>query len=1267
LRKLFFTGTLAVLLAIGLSLYAPSLWGQAGSSTIRGTVTDSSGAVIAGAQITLTSAKTNQVRKLTTSGSGTFSFDLIPPGEYKVEVELSGFKKRVINAVQALVGSVAEVGVQMEVGEISSVVVVEATQAVVQVNTQDASLGNNFVNHQIIELPLEARDVRALLTLQPAVTGSPNANGYVAGARSDQSNITLDGVDVNEAQTNSLSAPVLRLNSEAVEEFRVTTINANANQGRSSAAQINLVTKSGTNSFHGSAFEYHRNTIFTANDFFSNRNGTARPKLIRNVFGGTIGGPVVKDKLFFFYSYEGQTDAKEGAVTRLVPRSNLGLGNLNLQVQNCPAVSASCPAVTAPYNITLTAAQLATAFPATGLNPAALAALGAAASSYPVNDSTVGDGLNTGGFRFNFSTPNDFSSNVAKMDWTMNNSMTLSFRVNAIYDLSVQLPQFPDTAQPNLWSHPWGGVISHTWTLGNNWVNQFRYGYTRQAFSQQGDSSDPNISFRFIFSPRAYSRTLDRTTPVHNIVDDMSWTRGNHNVQFGTNLRFVQNSRNSFAGSYDAAITNPSGYFGGGNSISNPIRNLLRGLQAAPTLIINSNSAAQNGATALIGRFSGYTWNFLFDKSGSTLAPGTPSTRTFGTEEYDFYVLDSWKFKRNLTLNIGLRYSLSHPVHEKNGFEVKPDIALNEYFALRLAASANGQIFNSPLTLSLSGPANGATPMYHWDLNNFQPRISAAWTPNFENSFLRRVFGEGGKSAIRAGFAMTNDYYGQSLAVAFDLNNTLGFSSSSPIAVNTYNVTTSPAPLFTGFNQNIRSLPGLSLPATLTFPRQVSATPVTSFSKRIESSLDEGLVAPLNYQFNLSIEREFGHGFFAQAAYIGRLGRKLLATRDVMALNNLVDPRSGMDWYTAATALEIQRQAGALPGSIQAIPWFENVLGANFVPLAQAYGYSPANGYANAANNTQLAYIMAYGTDNTDGWGNDWTDGQVELERITGQRFFYQSQYGALSSWGTIANSNYHGLAFSVRQRTKSLTWDFNYTWSHSQDDASGLQTSGTYGSAFILNPIRQRDNYANSDFDIRQQFNINAVYQFPFGRGKALFNNVNQVVNHIIGDWQLSSIVRWNTGLPVSSPFDDARWATNWNVQSNATPTTPMQSCPDRGTATVAPKLFGCDPVGFYQSLRNAYPGETGPRNIYRLPGYFNMDMGLSKRVTFTETVSLQLRWEVFNITNTQRMGGLSGGRTGFGVGLDPASGSPSSDFTNFSSIQGNPRVMQIGLRLVF
>ena len=233
-----------------------------------------------------------------TTSVGTFSFELIPPSLYRIEVEAKGFKKKALTGVQALVGLPVTIEVKLEVGDMTEVVEVQAGATAVEVNTQDATLGNNFVHNQIVQLPMEARNVLSLLTLQPGVT----REGYVAGARSDQSNVTLDGVDINNAQTNDLNSVVLRLNSEAIEEFRVTTVNANANQGRSSAAQVNLVTKSGTNEFHGSLFEYHRNTIFTSNTFFNNRAipKVPRPKLIRNIFGGAF-AESIENTVFLSY------------------------------------------------------------------------------------------------------------------------------------------------------------------------------------------------------------------------------------------------------------------------------------------------------------------------------------------------------------------------------------------------------------------------------------------------------------------------------------------------------------------------------------------------------------------------------------------------------------------------------------------------------------------------------------------------------------------------------------------------------------------------------------------------------------------------------------------------------------------------------------------------------------------------------------------------------------------------------------------------------
>jgi hypothetical protein len=295
-----------------------------------------------------------------------------------------------------------------------------------------------------------------------------------------------------------------------------------------------------------------------------------------------------------------------------------------------------------------------------------------------------------------------------------------------------------------------------------------------------------------------------------------------------------------------------------------------------------------------------------------------------------------------------------------------------------------------------------------------------------------------------------------------------------------------------------------------------------------------------------------------------------------------------------------------------------------------------------------------------------------------------QPQYGALAAWSTIGNSNYNAMTVSLRQRLRSLTLDFNYTYSHSLDDSSGLQSDFAFGSGnnsgpFIENPIRQRDNYAGSDFDIRHLINAFAVWEMPFGRGRALLSNSSRALDAIVGGWQLSGIYRWNTGLPVGSPFDDSRWATNWNDQANVTATAPFHTCPTRigtpnPTGTGAPKLFGgsgCDIKTIYQSFRNAYPGETGPRNYIRYPGYSNVDLGLAKsfNMPWSEKHKLQLRWDVFNVANHQSFGLIDLSRTGFGVARDPARRglNPPVNWSNFTQIQGTPRVFQVGARYSF
>ncbi|HKQ52751.1 MAG TPA: TonB-dependent receptor, partial [Pyrinomonadaceae bacterium] len=1224
-----------------------------------------------------------------------------------------GFKKASVNEVRALVETPTEINVKLEVGEVTETVSVVATNEA-PLNTTDATIGNAFEQRRIVQLPVNARNPVSLLSLQPGVSRT----GYVNGGRSDQANVLLDGVDNNEQQsgldvvTDESFASVLRSTLDSLQEFRVITTNPNAEQGRSSGAQVSLVTKSGTNEFHGSLYEYHRNTATTANDFFNNAAGSfgpedvpvqlgqaqvgdprvPRPQLLRNIFGGSVGGPIKKDRAFFFFNYEGFREASATPVVREVPLATLGQGIVRYQTDS-GASDPTCPPGTPAGVACLTPAQINAAYTAAngespGINPAVLSVLAGAASRYPANDASVGDGLNTGGFRFNAKTPAQLNTYITRFDFNLTDRQTLFVRGNyqwdhvthnvyggpdCGYDFTADNIQcFPDTPPLTIWNHPWGVAAGHTWTASSNFVNRFTYGFTRSSFTDTGESNDNLTVFRFIYTPQGFRRGLSRVTPVHNFVDDISWIKGDHTFGLGGNIRLVRNNRTSFGKSFDEAVINPSFYnFSGAVLLED-----ANGDPIFPNVADSDN--LRDALATVIGRFSQYSANLVYDQSGQLQSVGTPTTRSFATEEYELYWQDSWRMRPNLTLNYGVRWSTSTPVYERNGLQVAPTQSLGEYFRRRVESSNQGVPFTDPITFDLAGKANNAPGYYQQDWNNFAPSVSVAWSPDFGDNWFGRLVGRKGQSVLRGGFRMTYDRVGSQLAVNFDLNSLAGFTSAQNINANTFDICCGAlGPLFTGFNTNVRALdfPGSSgFPTSLAFPLTVPADE----DQRIEVSLDDTITTPYNYSVNFSYGRELGKGFALEASYVGRFARNLLATRDIMQLNNIRDPQSGATFYEAMGQLIDARYAGADVTSLGNIPFFNNLF--PFMPAYAAFFFEDPS--LSSLTPTQAAYYFI-----APGGGdiNDYTFVQLAWDDSpnctscpfgTGPaRFnnvFYQPQFGALSAFSTIARSNYNAMQLSLRKRfSNDLAFDFNYTLSHSLDNASGLQNSTSYGSAFILNALDPDLSYASSDFDARHVVNANWLVGLPFGRGKRFMSDTNKVVDALFGGWQMTGIFRWNSGLPayLVSTNDCCFWATNWNVQSLGVRLVPIQSSPTRAGS---PNLFS-DPMAAYRSFRNARAGEAGDRNVLRGQSYISLDAGLTKEFKLPwEGQSLQFRWEVFNVTNTQRFDANT--ISDLSLGTDPfLGGEPGPDFGRFTSTQ-TPlnetkagRVMQFALRYQF
>jgi hypothetical protein len=1276
-----------------------SIWGSHAFAQsvagVTGIVSDVSGAVIADVEVRLENSETGFSATTKTTSVGVYKFVLVPPGaNYQLTFSKSSFRVLALNQVNLAADTTATRNVVLEVGNVAQSVTVTAEQGMT-LNTTDASISDELDLKSVQALPSVFRNNAALLmTLAPGVVGRTNGDlsqdGSITGSRADQLTITLDGMDVNDETggfgiTSSVAIPV-----DAIQEVKTTAGSGDATFGRSASGTGSFVTKAGTNDLHGSLNEYHRDTLFEANDFFNNRLGVARPPLVRNQFGGSLGGPILKNRLFFFVNYIGLREAAGAQTEQVVPLDNVrnladpsnpagGLGYIN---DNPGCTSASRQNTTPNCISFLSSSQLQAIDPA-GIG-ANLPLLNYIDGRYPhANDLSFGDGVNTGGFLFNSSAHKRQNTVVARLDFNLNSKHRLFAR--GTYDhfnddqfnlgQGVPVQQFPGDPAPLIGfvNHSRSWVIGHTWTISNTLLNQANFGISTQVngFPNRFAPSFPDqLEFSNgsgLASPFGTISSQSRNVPIPELRDDLTKMHGNHTFQFGTNLKFISVTNDLLndinipvigLGGFNTSLTEP------GAADPGPLR---------PSNILQDSSGAafslwDNLLPVTLGRYAIDLTNYNYSRSGDLLPLGTNRHRKFRYNEYEFYAQDNWRVRSDLTVSYGLRWQVHSTPYEVNGFQATPTVNGGTVLADRIAAAASGTSgFDAiPITgYALGGPVNHAPGYFNTDYKDFGPRLGIAYNPSFKDGLFGALFGDR-KTTIRAGAGI---YYDRLLgALTFELDQqTFLFDTQQQSTFGAGDPVTALAtdPRFTSAS----TLPRAPTPTTLPRPNfpnlDGSGNPIGFFTGGFPSffSFDRNLKTPRNYTISLGVQRELPGNFLVEIDYYGRLGRDLIAVGDAAQTLNFKDATSGQFLNAAFANLQTQIKQQLASGGLHLSqitpqPWFENqmsaALAANGLTCESFAPPSVINSCTSLA-----AAITPQSTANGD-VSTLLVDLAAQFGALNPNVGLY-AQTGANGYMGNFASSTYHAMLLSVHKRvSQNLQFDFHYTLSHSIDNDSDIQnTTNSFtfnGSNLVCSLVDLRLCRGDSNFDTRHLISANYVYGLPIGHRQALLKDSPRWLDTIVGGWSVSGIVTAYSGFPFTVrtgtfPIDFTQDAPA--VLSGSASNLKVGIHTDSNGQI---QLFS-NPDAAFSSFSFPFGGGTGNRNNVRGPGFINFDMGINKdfHMPWKESHVLELRLEAFNVFNH--------------VNFNPPSSASLAAPGSFGVINGDfgPRTMQVALRYDF
>ena len=1294
-----------------------ALYGQSSSAgTVSGIVSDPSGAAIAGAQVKLTDATTNTVKTQSTNGTGRYDFFNVNPGVYDVVVISAGFAETRFSQQQVSVGLVLTLNARMQVGSSSTIVEVSAS-AGAELQTTNATIGSTISGIQLDSLPNLGRDANAFILLQPGVA----PGGQVAGAVGDQNSYQLDGgnnssdMDGNSAvytltsgtitgSTGGTPSGVMPTPIETIEEFKVSTSNQTADFNGSAGGQIQMVTKRGTNRFHGAVYEYLLSSYFSANLWKNTHTPsgslpyTPLPKTHQNRYGAAVGGPMLPKfwggKTYFFFDYEARRFPQSTTIERTVPTAMLRAGVV--QLPNSSGVYQSYNLNPTPVTVNGTTYQPAVC-PAgacdprgLGLNPLVSRLWG----TIPLpNDPQFGDNYNTQGYLTNIAIPQKSDNYTARIDHDFGDKWHLltSYRYFKLNQNTVNqtdiggllggtkgqaIATAPRDQKPGYW------VAGLTTTITSSITNDFHYSYLRNywewgtngappqftglggALEIGGETAGTNALIPYnVNSQSVRQRFWDGQD--HQFRDDLSWVKGSHLMQFGgsfqRNFDFHQRDDNG-AGIFNNTVYQIGGATGGLNFLS---------AYVPASLPANQIATYNNFYTEVLGIVS--QPQTLYTRAGQNLALQPLGTNLFDKvtiHYYNLYFSDTWKWKRNFTLTYGLGYQIEMPPTEAEGKQVLlldqatgKQIDAAGYLNAKKAAALQGQVYNPNMGFATINNAP-LKPSYPYDpfYGGLSPRIAAAWNPSYSDGLLGKVFGSS-RTVVRGGYSRV---FGRLNGVAQVLNPLLGAGIAQPVSC-------------IGASRTGQCLGSSSVDATSAF--RIGADGLTAPLPSVGATLPQpyypgqngfaaagdGTILDKHFRpdrsdvFDFTIQRQITSKVSVEAGYIGRIIRNEFQLINLDAVPYMTT-LGGQPFSAAFANIYGQVSTGQ---AVTVQPFFESALGGPGSGYCAAYSSCTAAVAAkqkNQINGTQV-YTLWSQLSNAAGW----TLGRTLPSSAPAQT----SNIYETTSLG-FGNYNAAFVSFNMKD-WHGLTARSNFTWGRSMGTVGLTQSTS---STTVLDPWDIHAMYGPQPFDIRFVYNLSMVYQSRFFQGTGWKHKY-------LDGWNISPLFTAQSGAPLEvnisgggtsdcqsfgesncssdSTYENAvltsKYTAGNSLHTNVTSATTVASSGNAAKGGSGLNIFG-DPNAVYGQFRRLILGvdhtSGGTGTLRNLPTW-NLDMAVAKDFKFNEQIGVTFNAQFSNMLNHFQAGTPS-------LNID----SPTS-FGVITTQANTPRQIEFGLRVHF